>query len=285
MSISVSRGREGGEFHGGKGECRPTAFRLSTMQKKKRKSCNIFHRILHAQPNHKPRRCYISCANLHPNRSLTTMEDIFGCDPVVADVCPVEEMMGECRVQETGVPGLYVVKTLLSGAGTEHILAHMLAEGWVSGHNNNQAMRFGTLPLWVDKLQTVLKRFLESDTSAGKVWPESERWFNQLIANRYDGPEGICSHVDLMKFRDGIFGLTLCGTAAFVLKPKEGGSEEFFMSPGDAYLLTGPARYDYEHAIPERAADRNPDTEEMVARTVRISLTLRRLVGEGEEEK
>ena len=226
------------------------------------------------------------------------MEDIFGVadvDACVDAAVPSWKLTDSSRQRlvHTGIPGFFIVKRFLSEQGAEHVLSQMLAEGWVSGRDgNNQAMRFGDLPPWVRGVQEAWCAFLQRDgcgaDGPGAALAEGDRWFDQLIANRYEGAEGIKQHVDLLRFRDGIFGLTLCGTAAFVVQPDAGAagpSAECFLEPGDAYLLTGTARYRYTHGIPERDSDVDPATGQSVLRTTRISLTLRRLVVEGEGEE
>ena len=60
-------------------------------------------------------------------------------------------------------------------------------------------MCFGALPLWTQPL---------ADMLPVQCWPQTIRCrqplFNQMIVNSYQPGEGITSHVDLLKFDDGI---------------------------------------------------------------------------------
>eukprot|EP01064_Diplonema_japonicum_P022182 TRINITY_DN31861_c0_g1_i1.p1 TRINITY_DN31861_c0_g1~~TRINITY_DN31861_c0_g1_i1.p1 ORF type:complete len:202 (+),score=10.90 TRINITY_DN31861_c0_g1_i1:60-665(+) len=200
------------------------------------------------------------------------MDEVFGDLPSEIQLSH-ESFRGSQRVQPIlSVPGLYVIEDFMNEEGTEYILSSALALGWATGGDNNQAMRFGDLPAWVAGVTDIL------DGLPGVPFPDRPTLFNQLILNRYEKAEGILPHIDLLRFQDFIFGVTLAGSASFIFADKSGPVQTIFLSRGDAYILTGPARYDFTHEIPTQAEDVDPATEETVPRSVRISLTLRALV-------
>eukprot|EP00659_Diplonema_papillatum_P004441 gene4441-6882_t len=180
------------------------------------------------------------------------MEDLFGVSEVVYDDRISEggpDVAGEGEViKSERIPGLWILKRFLSERGTELVLSHLLSEGWLSADGGNQAMRFGALPKWVGIIEREFLKW-KPYIDTFPYWPETPL-FTQLIANRYDGDEGIKSHVDLLRFQDGIVGLSLAGTAALCFKPASPSDDEtpvfepleHFLSPGDLYVLTGPAR-------------------------------------------
>eukprot|EP01060_Flectonema_neradi_P013029 TRINITY_DN19810_c0_g1_i1.p1 TRINITY_DN19810_c0_g1~~TRINITY_DN19810_c0_g1_i1.p1 ORF type:complete len:203 (+),score=15.95 TRINITY_DN19810_c0_g1_i1:190-798(+) len=180
---------------------------------------------------------------------------------------------GKKLLQPTSIPGLWIIKQLLSPEGSEYFVCHSLAAGWGTDDVNNQAMMFGKLPDWVAQLEGLIR-----DVVKEKDIPFIVHSYNQLILNRYGGEQGLKPHVDLMRFENHIAGITLCGTASFVFTPVSGGvGKTFFLEQGDAYLMSNEARYNYTHGIPEQAFDIDDDGNE-VPRTTRISITLRKLV-------
>eukprot|EP01126_Amoeba_proteus_P041312 TRINITY_DN4439_c0_g1_i1.p1 TRINITY_DN4439_c0_g1~~TRINITY_DN4439_c0_g1_i1.p1 ORF type:complete len:130 (-),score=13.41 TRINITY_DN4439_c0_g1_i1:170-559(-) len=125
-----------------------------------------------------------------------------------------------------------------------------------------------------------------------------------MIVNRYKRGEGIVDHVDLLRFCDGIVGLSLVSTCVMDLKPcnqkinhkhqvanyahdsthfqchndsknqqEMEDVKSVFLSPGDLYLMHGNARYNYTHGIPGQDADLFDGI--FVPRKERISVTLR----------
>ncbi|KAM0749643.1 hypothetical protein T439DRAFT_273512, partial [Meredithblackwellia eburnea MCA 4105] len=105
-----------------------------------------------------------------------------------------------------------------------------------------------------------------------------------FIINLYRPGQGISPHVDLLdRFEDGIVGLSLLGSATMEFTPDAGvdEDEDDAAQPGDCYVLTGQARYGWNHSIPARLED--VYMEEGVAepvtlrRRTRISITIRRM--------
>lgn len=200
--------------------------------------------------------------------------------------------------------GLLLYKSWLSQQQQELLLASIQSEGWLRG-TENQAMWFGALPVWAQEI---------ADGLPLTLWPKqmSSRQpnFDQMIVNGYQPGEGICSHVDLLKFEDGIVIISL-GSAATMSFTKTDSSvtqgspapqseslwldrqtdacsgktcqsdgscsgehvqQSVYLQAGDVLLLQGEARYGWKHGI----AFNQTYTLQSLER--RVSITLRKLV-------
>jgi alkylated DNA repair dioxygenase AlkB len=85
--------------------------------------------------------------------------------------------------------------------------------------------------------------------------------FDQGIINHYRaGSTGICEHVDLAEFDDGIVGVSLGGSCVFVMRLRDDNGvvlarRDIALHAGDVVMMRGDARYRWTHAIestPER---------------------------------
>ena len=166
-------------------------------------------------------------------------------------------------------------------------------------------MRFGDLPPWAVELSALVREAIcvgDVDASVGAGWmnededacplPSDLLWreplFDQLIANRYKPGEGICAHVDLMRFDDGIVIVSLesaCvmrfsreGAACDTQKPGESECTNVpvYLKPGSLVVMSGDARYHWKHEI-----NRKPGAQLWNGRELeqhrRTSVTLRKL--------
>ena len=80
---------------------------------------------------------------------------------------------------------------------------------------------------------------------------------DQAIVNEYFPGQGISAHVDCVPcFADTITSLSL-GSATIMqfTHPKSGGHEELYLKERSLIVLSGPARYEWQHAIPARKSD------------------------------
>ncbi|TVU23738.1 hypothetical protein EJB05_26117, partial [Eragrostis curvula] len=158
-------------------------------------------------------------------------------------------------------------------------------EGWFSDVHN-QAMRFGNLPSWAVELSVLIREAIcVGDVSVGT---------DAELANDDEDScrEGICAHVDLMRFDDGIAIVSLesaCvmhfsqaepgGTACEV--SKEGDTETtkvpVHLNPGSLVLMSGDARYLWTHEINRKLGAQLWDGREL-EQYHRTSVTLRKLL-------
>jgi hypothetical protein len=164
------------------------------------------------------------------------------------------------------IPGLTYIPSALSPKACDELISMIEANNWFM--NGNQMIFFGNLPEWLDPIYEIGVRML----------PEIKRMplFDQCIANSYENSQGINDHIDLLKFEDGILIVSISGTCTMDFK-KNDEIVSFFLRSGDAISLSGEARYEWKHGIPERQVDYDDDGQ-LVKRTHRISITLRSLM-------
>lgn len=208
-----------------------------------------------------------------------------------------------------GVRGLWLCAAFLSDDEQARLLDAMQREGWFIDVNN-QAMRFGDLPSWAVELSALIREAicvgdvgvgvdaeLTSEDEDACPLPSDLLWrepfFDQLIANRYKPGEGICAHVDLMRFDDGIAIISLESACVMHFsraepsssvdsdtpKHRDGESTKVpvLLNPGSLVLMSGDARYLWKHEI-----NRKPGTQLWNGRELeqhrRTSVTLRKLL-------
>jgi len=107
---------------------------------------------------------------------------------------------------------------------------------------------------------------------------------NQLTVNEYRPGQGIGSHVDTPSaFGDGLISLSL--NSGTVMEFRRQGSEEkklVYLAPRSLCLMSGPARYEWEHMIVSRMSDTVDG--KVVPRNLRVSLTMRTALTKAEGE-
>ncbi|KAL1225138.1 Alkylated DNA repair -like protein ALKBH8 [Cardamine amara subsp. amara] len=184
------------------------------------------------------------------------------------------------RVEE--INGLWLCRNFLSIAHQSDLLSAILNEGWFVEESINQAMRFGDLPSWATKLSDIIRETVEyADVSvlpADLLWREP--LFDQLIVNLYQPGEGICAHVDLLRFEDGIAIVSLESPCVMRFSPTEKEEDEdvdVLLSPGSLILMSGEARYQWKHEINRKQKGFQVWEGEEIDQKRRISITLRKL--------
>ena len=112
-------------------------------------------------------------------------------------------------------------------------------------------------------------------SALGSKSPVTFPHLNQLTVNEYRPGQGIGSHVDTPSaFGDGLISLSL--NSATVMEFRRQGSEEkklVHLPPRSLCLMSGPARYEWEHMIVSRMTDTVDG--KITPRGLRVSLTLR----------
>ncbi|CAM8889412.1 unnamed protein product [Rhodiola kirilowii] len=206
------------------------------------------------------------------------------------------------RIDE--LPGLWICQDFISAQEQASFLSEIEKEGWFSEASRNQAMRFGNLPQWALELSNYIHEalfFNEHRSSTldrvscnGRHHAHSlpldilrrEPLFDQLIVNLYQPGEGICAHVDLMRFEDGIAIVSLESPCVMHFTPAEdkvGANTSLsktkipiHLTAGSLVLLSGVARYHWKHEI-----NREPGCQIWNGKEInqqrRISITLRKL--------
>ncbi|KAK1437235.1 hypothetical protein QVD17_03024 [Tagetes erecta] len=201
------------------------------------------------------------------------------------------------------IKGLSLCRDFLTPDQQSALLASILQEGWFTDASHNQAMRFGDLPAWANELSTCIRELIQyghfdpesmditSETDGQDcIFPSKllnrEPLFNQLIANSYQPGEGICAHVDLMRFEDGIALISLespCVMHFSRVENEDATNEKqsepkipVYLTPGSLLLISGEARYQWKHEINRKPGFQKWEGEEIVQKR-RTSITLRKL--------
>ncbi|RDY02139.1 SPAP8A3.02c, partial [Mucuna pruriens] len=192
------------------------------------------------------------------------------------------------------VKGLWLCRHFLSPRQQSRILSAIQADNWFPNPSINQAMRFGLqhLPEWAIPLahsirRSVLATQVQVQAQAQQHPPpfplqllHREPLFDQMIANVYQPGEGICAHVDLLRFDDGIAILSFQSNCVMHFTPVSNDSPSVpvavLLTPGSLILMSGEARYRWKHEI-----NRNPGFQiwhgQELTQAKRTSITLRKL--------
>jgi alkylated DNA repair dioxygenase AlkB/SAM-dependent methyltransferase len=107
---------------------------------------------------------------------------------------------------------------------------------------------------------------------------------NQLTVNQYFPGEGIGSHVDTPSaFSDGLISISLNGGITMEFRQVGNGDEAsvkklVYLPPRSLLLMSGDARYNWEHMIVSRMTDTHDNV--VLPRQLRVSLTLRTVLSE-----
>ncbi|KAI8098383.1 uncharacterized protein B0P05DRAFT_582718 [Gilbertella persicaria] len=190
------------------------------------------------------------------------------------------------------IPGLKLIRQ-----GLDHeqqmALVHALADrNYFSGPDNNQAMIFGKLPSFIDWIcPWIIQNY--PDLFHADIL-NREPLFDQAILNMYKKGEGITSHVDLLRFEDGIIIISLLSSCVMKMRParskatsyaipNHAPSYDILLRPGDILALSKEARYNWEHGIDHTTMDEY--NGEYIQRNTRISVTLRKLVHTNHESE
>jgi len=101
---------------------------------------------------------------------------------------------------------------------------------------------------------------------------------DQAIVNEYEPGQGISAHIDCVPCFDGTIASLSLGAPAMMVftHPKTGQKEEIYLQPRSLLLLSGSARYEWQHAIPSRKSDMVNGFR--VERARRVSVTFRNVI-------
>lgn len=209
------------------------------------------------------------------------------------------------------IPGLYVFPRALP-LELQHQLTEDLSGKVWTGHSNQvssfsllsrpsfepadlrtpQVMLFdsptrSSLPSYLQPLLMLLANLLSPLPEPLKYLIFSQTRPRQAILNLYFPGQGITPHIDLpTRYEDGIVGISLGSSTVMDFSPVNAKSGEgklvhsLRLRPGDVYVLSGAARWEWAHGIAYREEDWVEDEggEAMqIRRGVRMSITLRRM--------
>lgn len=131
--------------------------------------------------------------------------------------------------------------------------------GWVYGYQNWTIVPGPPMPDFLREIRARAAALAGLD-------PET---FVQALVTRYPPGASIGWHRDAPMFGPVVIGLSFLSSCRFRFQRQAAGGRETFaqtIEPRSAYLLSGPARFDWQHSIPATTA-------------LRYSVTLRTLAG------
>ncbi|MFO0457038.1 MAG: alpha-ketoglutarate-dependent dioxygenase AlkB [Alphaproteobacteria bacterium] len=128
-------------------------------------------------------------------------------------------------------------------------------------------LRIGALPDWLETYAVRLQQ-----TGLFAEIPD------QVIINEYQSGQGISAHIDCVPcFADTIASLSLGSPSVMdFTHGKTGEKSSLLLEPRSLLVLSGDARYAWQHAIAGRKTDRH--NGQIIQRTRRISLTFRKVI-------
>lgn len=143
--------------------------------------------------------------------------------------------------------------------------------GWrydYSARRVDPSAYIGSLPKWMSPIVDRIDRL-----------GHFPRRPQQAIVNEYVPGQGIAPHVDCIPcFGPVIASLSMSGDCEMQFDKGKSGPKVALHLPRKSFLiLTGPARYDWRHAIQARKSDPAPLNKGRIQRERRISLTFRTL--------
>jgi alkylated DNA repair dioxygenase AlkB len=119
----------------------------------------------------------------------------------------------------------------------------VVSYGWQYDFNNRLLRQADDIPPFLLELRDIAAVF--GGISAGQL--------QQVLVTEYDAGAGIGWHRDKAVFGE-VIGISLLSACRFRLRRKTGARWErvsLTAEPRSAYLLSGPARTEWEHSIPE----------------------------------
>ncbi|MDX1975202.1 MAG: alpha-ketoglutarate-dependent dioxygenase AlkB [Rickettsiales bacterium] len=142
--------------------------------------------------------------------------------------------------------------------------------GWrydYKARNVTNDLRIGALP---DGLQSYALRLQQVG-----LFTETP---DQIIVNEYQPGQGISAHIDCVPcFADNIASLSLGSSCVMdFTHSKTGDKSSLLLEPRSLLVLTGDARYVWQHAIAGRKTDRH--NGQIIQRARRVSLTFRKVI-------
>lgn len=184
---------------------------------------------------------------------------------------------------EINISGLTYISDFISAQEQDFLLAQIDQQPWLTdlkrrvqhyGYKYDYKARaigndayLGPLPDW---LSSISKK-LHGDS----IFPSVP---DQAIVNEYLPGQGISAHIDCVPcFADTIASLSLGSPCILEFSnPKTGEKKSIALEDRSLIILSGPARYEWQHAIPARKSDIIDGIKTERAR--RVSLTFRNVI-------
>ncbi len=184
---------------------------------------------------------------------------------------------------ETDIQGLSYIPDFITATQETDLINYIDQQSWITdlkrrvqhyGYRYDYKARavtnhayLGELPQWTAPLT---KRLYDE-----KIFDKNP---DQIIVNEYEPGQGISAHVDCVPcFGDVIASLSLgSGAVMQFTNLHSGEKQDIYLQERSLIILSGPARYEWAHAIPSRKSDTVHGFKK--ERTRRLSLTFRTVI-------
>ncbi len=181
---------------------------------------------------------------------------------------------------EPSISGLTYIPDFISAQEQDFLLSHIDHQPWMTdlkrrvqhyGYKYDYKARaidndayLGRLPDWLSSISKKLHN--------NHIFPSDP---DQAIVNEYFPGQGISAHIDCVPcFADTIASLSLKSSCIMDFSnPKTGEKKSIVLEERSLIVLSGAARYEWQHAIPARKSDIINGIK--TKRTRRVSLTFR----------
>lgn len=176
------------------------------------------------------------------------------------------------------IEGLYYIPNYLSKQEVNDLVIFLNSHNnWqhIAGPNSRRVIHYGYNYAYnrsgITKTEDIPKNLELIDTNkinsiVKKDIIDTE--FNQLIINEYIPGQGIASHIDHTKYFGPVIACISIGDICIDFS-KKNTKKTITIESGSLYIMSGPARYEWYHAIEKKLYDDNKKRE------IRYSLTYR----------
>ena len=193
---------------------------------------------------------------------------------------PTEGGIVKRRVQHYGYVFDYKTADVLRDKAADPTADCPPMPKWSSGDDCDNASFEDSLSRLVQEgrswpvLAGIMQRIRQTDFDIeGKMYKFPT--INQMTLNHYEPGEGIGSHVDTPSaFGDGLMSLSLQSGIVMEFRLQNTDRRKLvYLPPRSLVVMTGPARYEWEHHVVTRRTDTH--NGKVIPRGVRVSLTFR----------
>lgn len=190
-------------------------------------------------------------------------------------------LISEDFLTEPNIPGLTYVPDFITRDEEDALIAAIDMQPWLNdlkrrvqhyGYKYDYKARsvtkgswLGPLPDWIEPLAQKLQ-----DERLFKTVPD------QAIVNEYLPGLGISAHIDCVPCFDDVIASLSLGSPTIMQFTKGSEKQEIYLEPRSLIVLSGPARYEWQHAIPARKTDVVNGFK--IERKRRLSLTFRTVI-------
>ncbi len=195
-----------------------------------------------------------------------------------------EDLFGAARVAPApSIPGLAYMPEYISPQQEDELIRIIDAQPWITelkrrvqhyGYRYDYKAKSVTAESWLGPLPEWLAPYCDRLHADG-LFPQQP---DQIIVNEYQPGQGIAPHIDCVPcFTDTIASLSLGSTCVMEFTHVERREKiPVLLEPRSLVVLSGDARYHWQHAIPHRKNDHHHGA--IFPRSRRLSLTFRKVI-------